>query len=263
VDEMAAGLKERDKVKSLFSKFVGSSITNDLLHREIALGGVRKDVVVFFSDIRGFTAMSEVLPPENVVEMLNSYFSIMVKIINDSGGVVDKFIGDAIMAIWGAPNSSPDDAERAVMACLKMRQALVSFNEQRIAEQKSPLIVGMGLNFGSAVAGTIGSTERMEYTVIGNTVNTASRIEAATKSFGTDLLISDEVVERCAHKFILKLAGEVEVKGRSQPLKLYKVLGYIDKGYIDEIGNEVIIKTPYSDYEAEDHDKVKLKSNLG
>jgi adenylate cyclase len=258
VDQMTEGLKERDKVKNLFSKFVGSSVTDDLLTREVALGGVRKEVVVFFSDIRGFTAMSEVLAPEDVVEMLNEYFGIMVKIINQSGGVVDKFIGDAIMAIWGAPNSREDDGIRAIMACLKMREALNQLNEKRIQRGKEPLMIGMGLNIGPAVAGTIGSDERMEYTVIGNTVNTSSRIEASTKAFGSDLLISEELFIKCQQHFIFELAGEVEVKGRSTSLKLYKV-----KGYKNELGEDVLVSTPYSDYEAEAADKVKLKSNLG
>jgi adenylate cyclase len=257
VDQMTEGLKERDKVKNLFSKFVGSSVTDDLLSREVALGGTRKNVVVFFSDIRGFTAMSEILAPEDVVEMLNEYFQIMVKIINETGGVVDKFIGDAIMAIWGAPNPKSDDPVRAIQACLRMREALNVLNEKRIADGKDPLMIGMGLNMGPAVAGTIGSDERMEYTVIGNTVNTSSRIEAATKAFGTDLLVSEEIYETCKNQFIFELAGEVEVKGRSQALKLYKV-----KGYIEESGEERIISTPYSEYEAEAADKVKLKTDL-
>jgi adenylate cyclase len=256
VDQMAEGLKERDKVKNLFSKFVGSSVTDDLLTREVALGGARKEVVVFFSDIRGFTAMSEAMPPEDVVEMLNEYFGIMVGIINTTGGVVDKFIGDAIMAIWGAPHSLPDDSKRAVMACLKMRQALHALNDKRISLGKEPLMIGMGLNIGPAVAGTIGSDERMEYTVIGNTVNTSSRIEASTKAFGTDLLVSEDIYQRTQEFFIFALAGEVEVKGRSTALKLYKV-----QGYQDEQGQEVIVSTPYSEYEAESADKVKVKSS--
>jgi len=257
VDQMAEGLKERDKVKSLFSKFVGSSVTDDLLNREVALGGSRKEVVVFFSDIRGFTAMSEILAPEDVVEMLNEYFGTMVKIINESGGVVDKFIGDAIMAIWGVPNPKVDDPIRALQACLKMREALNSLNQKRISMSKDPLMIGMGLNMGPAVAGTIGSNERMEYTVIGNTVNTSSRIEASTKAFGVDLLISEEVYEICKSQFICEMAGEVDVKGRSQALKLYKV-----NGYRDEMGADIVVATPYSEYPAESGDKVRLKTDL-
>lgn len=253
-DNMTEGLKERDKVKNLFSKFHGSSITDDLMNQEVGLGGQKKDVVVFFSDIRGFTAFSEKRSPEEVVEMLNEYFEVMVGIINKNHGVVDKFIGDAIMAVWGAPRSSGRDAYHAVMSCLQMRMALVELNEKRKTRQQPPLQIGIGLHAGSVISGTIGSHERMEYTVIGNTVNTGSRIEASTKAFGADLLISEEVVAQVGDDFIVELAGAAEVKGRSEPLKMYKVRGYKDK----ENGQPVIVKTEYSDYEAEKADKVKI-----
>ncbi|XGC81738.1 adenylate/guanylate cyclase domain-containing protein [Bdellovibrio bacteriovorus] len=254
-DHMTDGLKERDKVKSLFSKFHGSSVAEDLINKDIGVGGQSKEVVVFFSDIRGFTAFSEKRRPEEVVEMLNEYFGVMVKIINSHGGVVDKFIGDAIMAVWGAPKSSDRDAHNAVRACLEMRRALEGLNERRIAREQPPINIGMGLHAGNAISGTIGSDERMEYTVIGNTVNTASRIEASTKAFGADLLISDTVIERIGEDFKYELAGAAEVKGRSEALKMFKV-----RGYKAEDGTMVEVKTPYSDYEAESADKVKVKA---
>lgn len=188
-DHMTEGLKERDKVKSLFSKFHGVSIAEDIINKDIAVGGQTKEVIVFFSDIRGFTSFSEKRSPEEVVEMLNEYFAIMVRIINSHGGVVDKFIGDAIMAVWGAPRHTDKDAHNAVRACLEMRKALAALNERRIRRGHTEIFIGIGLHAGTAISGTIGSDERMEYTVIGNTVNTASRIEASTKAFGrfTDL----------------------------------------------------------------------------
>ncbi len=253
-DHMTEGLKERDKVKNLFSKFHGSSVAEDLINNDIGVGGQTKDVVVFFSDIRGFTAFSEKRSPEEVVEMLNEYFGVMVKIINSHGGVVDKFIGDAIMAVWGAPKSSDKDAQQAVRACLEMRRALEGLNERRIAREQPPINIGMGLHAGKAISGTIGSDERMEYTVIGNTVNTASRIEASTKAFGADLLISDTVIEKIGEDFKTELAGAAEVRGRSEALKMFKV-----RGYRAEDGSMVEVRTAYSDYEAEAADKVKIK----
>lgn len=255
-DHMTEGLKERDKVKNLFSKFHGSSVTDDLMQGEVSLGGQKKDVVVFFSDIRGFTAFSEKRSPEEVVEMLNEYFGVMVGIINKHGGVVDKFIGDAIMAVWGAPKSSDRDSQKAVRACIEMRKGLNDLNERRIARGQPPIQIGMGLHAGPAISGTIGSDERMEYTVIGNTVNTSSRIEASTKAFGTDLLITDDVLSKIGEDFKVEYAGSAEVKGRSEALKMFKV-----RGYRAESGELIDVVTPYSDYEAEAADKVKIKKD--
>ncbi len=254
-DHMIDGLKERDKVKTLFSKFHGSSITADLLKGEATLGGQTKDVIVFFSDIRGFTSFSEKRLPEEVVEMLNEYFAVMVGIINRHGGVVDKFIGDAIMAVWGAPISSENDAANAVTACLEMRKALADLNDRRISRDDPTITIGMGLHAGPVISGTIGSNERMEYTVIGNTVNTASRIEASTKAFGTDLLLSSDVFSRIDEQFGTEYAGAAEVKGRSEALKLYKVRGpRLASGEIQDI------VTAYSSFETSEVDKVKLSS---
>lgn len=252
-DEMTEGLRERDKIKNIFTKFHGSVITDTLMDQEDLRKGKTCDAVVFFSDIRGFTDFSQSRSPEEVVGMLNSYFEVMVGIINKHGGVVDKFVGDAIMAVWGAPNGTPDDAKHAVKACLEMRVALKEFNEKRIEAGESPIMMGMGLHAGPVVSGTIGSNDRLEYTVIGDTVNTASRIESSTKAFGTDLLISQAVVEKLDDEFLLSFAGSTKVKGKDEPLKLAKVNGAYDQDL-----NPVIIATPYSQYEAEDSDKVKI-----
>lgn len=254
VDRMVKGLKERNRFKTLFDKFHGSAITEDLMKNEVALRGEKKKVFVFFSDLRGFTHMSESKDPSEVVKMLNEYFSFMVPIINQYGGVVDKFIGDAIMAAWGVPNEKPDDGKNALLACIKMRLALERLNQARVKRGEEELWIGMALHYGEAIAGTIGSDQRMEYTVIGNTVNTASRIEASTKAFGTDLLVSEEVREQL-NDFIYTEAGSVEVKGRSENLKLYKVTGYTDKD-----GVEVEIKTKFSDFNPEAAEKVKIVS---
>ena len=254
-DQMTAGLKERDKVKSLFSKFHGSTVANNLINSDLVLGGQSKQVIVFFSDIRGFTAYSENRGAQEVVDMLNEYFAIMVDIINRNGGVVDKFIGDAIMAVWGAPESSADDAKNAVKACLQMRMALAELNELRISRNQDPIRIGMGLHAGDAISGTIGSNERMEYTVIGNTVNTASRVEASTKSFGADLLITEQVLEKLNDSFTVNLAGAAEVKGRTEAIKMYKV-----SGYITNTGDHIEVSTPYSEYIAENSDKIKKVS---
>ena len=252
-DNMVTGLRERDKAKNILNKFHGSSVAEDLMAGEAAVGGIKKKVAVFFSDIRGFTAFSEKRAPEDVVKMLNEYFSHMVPKIYERNGVVDKFIGDAIMAIWGAPKSSGDDAYDALMASIGMRKALDKLNKDRLSRNEEPLNIGMGLHYGFAISGTIGSEDRLEYTVIGDAVNVAARIEASTKSFGADLLVSEDVYHDLKDRFLMSYQGSVEVKGKSEGLKLYSVRGYI------EDGKEVIVETPYSSYKKGEDAKVKIK----
>lgn len=252
-DEMIDGLKERDKVKTLFSKFHGSSVAQEMLTNEIGVKGSNKEITVFFSDVRGFTAFSEGHTPEEVVEMLNEYFAVMVSIINRNYGVVDKFIGDAIMAVWGAPQSTGKDSYWCLKSCMEMRVALNDLNEKRKLRGQMPIMIGMGVHSGKAISGTIGSEERMEYTVIGDTVNQTSRIESSTKAFGTDLLISHETAEQVKSHFIIEFAGSAEVKGKSEPLKLYKI-----QGYIDDEGRQIEVKTPYSEYNKEETEKIKV-----
>ncbi len=250
---MLEGLKERDKIKNVMVKFHGSKIAKNILKGNLQLGGNKQNAIIFFSDIRNFTSYCESHSPEDVVEMLNEYFGIMVNIINKYNGIVDKFIGDAIMAVWGVPENSPQDVENAINACLEMRKALDTFNKSRLARKKSEITIGMGLNEGSVISGTIGSSERMEYTIIGDSVNVASRIESATKTIGVDLLISENLGKTFANEFITEFSGTVEVKGKSQPLQLYSVLGKISN-----TGEREIIETPYSKSRAHETD-VKIK----
>ena len=253
MNEMVEGLIERDKAKSVITKFHGS-LGEELMKGTLERKGTRKRVTVFFSDIRGFTKFGEKHTAEEVVEMLNEYFGVMVKIINKNNGVVDKFIGDAIMAVWGVMANNEPNVRGAVTAALEMREGLVKFNEERRLKGHDDLMIGIGLHCGDAIAGTIGSDERLEYTVIGDTVNLASRIEASTKAFGTDLLISETVVEDIQDSFWLEEAGKAEVKGKSQPITMYKVRGRIVNG------EKVEVRTPFSDYESGDAEKIKLVS---
>lgn len=252
-DDMTVGLKERDKMKNVMDKFHGAAIADDMMSGEVDLRGSSKDVTVFFSDIRSFTKYSESRSAEEVVSMLNEYMDVMVKCIYKHNGVVDKFVGDAIMAVWGVPNSSEHDVENAVNACLDMRVELNKLNEKRIARGEDPIMIGMGLNSGQVISGTVGSEDRMEYTVIGDTVNTAARIEASTKAFGTDLLISGSVFEAVKDKYIFTQAGKVAAKGKSTHLELIKVEGVIKDG------QHIILKTPYSHFEAEDEEGGKTQ----
>lgn len=251
-DDMVDGLREREKMQTVLNKFHGSKVATELLKKEISLGGEKKNVAILFSDIRGFTDFSEGHTSEEVVSMLNEYFEVMVAIINRHGGVVDKFIGDAIMAVWGIPHEDENDCKNALRACLDMRVELARLNDSRIKRNLVPIKIGIGLHYGEAISGQIGSQERMEFTVIGDTVNTASRIEGATKGFGVDLLVSSNVLSKLDESFLIQRAGNVEVQGKSEPLSLYKVDGI----YID--GALKMLRTPYSHFEAAKDKKSKI-----
>ncbi len=224
---MGRGLEEREKLKETFGKFVNKEIAEQVLKGEIKLGGERKNVAVFFSDIRSFTAISEKLEPEEVVEFLNEYMTRMVTCVNNTGGVVDKFIGDAIMAVWGAPVSYGNDIANAINGALMMRNELILFNRGRGSARKPIIRIGCGINYGPVLAGQIGSEERMEYTVIGDTVNLASRIEALNKPFGTDILISTDAYEKVKDLYLVEPMQKIKVKGKSEPQQIYAVLGRI------------------------------------
>jgi adenylate cyclase len=251
-NDMAKGLEERDRVKEVFNKFHNKEVAEKLMAGEVKLGGERKNAVIFFSDVRGFTAMSESMQPEEVVEMLNEYMTEMVAVVRNHHGIIDKYVGDAIMALWGVPIEGENDAYQAVRACLEMRVQLAKLNEKRISRNQPVLRIGMGVNVGSVIAGNIGSNEKMEYTVIGDSVNLASRIESMTKTYGTDLLLSHTLYEKVKDRFIFESCESAMVKGKSQAVEVYKV-----RGYFDDAGKEVIVETPYSSYAAEHCDKVK------
>lgn len=225
---MGKGLAEREKLKDAFGKFVNKEIAEKILKGEIRLGGERKTAAIFFSDIRSFTAISEALEPEEVVEFLNQYMTRMVNCVNDSKGVVDKFIGDAIMAVWGTPVSYGNDTENAVNGALMMRESLKEFNVGR-GDKKKPLIkIGCGINTGPVLAGQIGSQDKMEYTVIGDAVNLASRVESLNKPFGTDILISEDSYALVKDIFNVHPMEKIMVKGKAQPQQIYAVLSRKD-----------------------------------
>lgn len=226
--DMAKGLAEREKMKDAFGKFVNKEIAELVLQDAIKLGGERKDVAIFFSDIRSFTSMSEKMLPEEVVEFLNQYMSLMVGCVNETNGVVDKFIGDAIMAVWGAPVSHGNDTENAINTALLMRKALIEFNRDRGTDGKPRIHIGIGINTGAVLAGQIGSQERMEYTVIGDAVNFASRIESLNKPFATDILISEDSYKVVKKIFNVQPMKKILVKGKKDAQQIYAVLGRKD-----------------------------------
>ncbi len=225
---MGKGLEEREKVKDALGRFVNKEIAEMVLNKELTLGGERKMCAIFFSDIRSFTSISEKLEPEEVVEFLNEYMTAMVHCVNETHGIVDKYIGDAIMATWGAVRTTEQDAENAVNGALLMRTALMKFNEGRGGDKRPIIRIGCGLNFGPVIAGQIGSEERLEYTVIGDAVNLASRVEALNKPFGTDILITQDLYNHVRDMFAVEKMQSIKVKGKEEPQTIYAVLGRKD-----------------------------------
>ncbi len=225
---MSKGLEEREKIKDAFGKFVNSEIAERAMRGEIKLGGEKKICAIFFSDIRGFTKISEGLAPEEVVEFLNEYMTEMVDCVNKTDGVVDKFIGDAIMAHWGAISSTGNDTENAVNAALMMRAALLKFNQGRGSTKKPIIKFGCGINTGAVISGQIGSEQRLEYTVIGDAVNLASRVEALNKPFGTDILITQDSYDFVKDIFKVEKMPSIKVKGKEAAQVIYAVLGRLD-----------------------------------
>ena len=230
--QMGKGLAEREKLMVSFSKFTNKTIAQKAASGELALGGENRNATIFFSDIRSFTAMSETMQPKEVVEFLNAYMTRMVECVNKTNGVVDKYIGDAIMAVWGAPESAGSpalDALNAVTAALMMRVSLFHFNQSRMERGLAPVRIGCGINSGPVVAGQIGSNERMEYTVIGDAVNLASRTEALNKPFATDILITENTYNLIKDKVIVEEMPGVHVKGKTDAIKMFAVINLAGK----------------------------------
>ncbi|HEY2517846.1 MAG TPA: adenylate/guanylate cyclase domain-containing protein [Polyangiaceae bacterium] len=233
-NRMVDGLKERDHLKMTMGKYMTASVMAHLLGGRVHLGGETLNVTILFSDIRSFTTISEKMNAQELVGLLNEYFTEMVGIVMDSDGVVDKYIGDAIMAVFGAPVPKSDDPVRAVTAAVRMRQSLQHLNVRLAARGAPPLRTGIGIHTGEVVAGNIGSERRMEYTVIGDAVNLASRLESNTKELGVSVLISEDTWELVKHAVVARPVKEITVKGRKQPVMTYQVLGLVGEPALDE-----------------------------
>jgi adenylate cyclase len=181
------------------------------------------------------------MDPQQLVALLNEYFTEMVGIVMQENGVVDKYIGDAIMAVFGAPVPKPEDAVNAVRAAVRMRRALGQLNERLGARGLSPLRTGIGIHTGVVIAGNIGSEKRMEYTVIGDAVNLASRLETSTKELGVNVLISEDTYERTKSAIEARPVREITVKGRTQPIMTYEVIGLAGEPVLEDSDSVKVI----------------------
>jgi len=223
--------EEKRKLKKYFSLYVAKEVVDEILaHPEkVKLGGETKNLTILFSDIRGFTSVSEKMDAQSLVGLLNKYLTAMAKIVLENRGVVDKFIGDAIMAFWGAPLPLENHAEAAVRTALQMSRELKKCNDEWKKLNYPEIKIGIGLNTGEAVVGNIGSHERFDYTVIGDNVNLASRLESLTKFYGAAIIISESTAAAVKDKFVLREIDCVVVKGKMQGVKIYEVLGFVEE----------------------------------
>lgn len=217
-------------VANVFGKYVSKEVAHQIMKamhtgEDINLGGEKREITIMFSDIRGFTTLSEALSPEELVSVLNEYFSAMTRIIMDKRGVVDKFIGDAIMAFWNAPIDQEEHAIAACRAALGMVKQLDELQRQWKARNQPEIHIGIGLNTGNAVVGNMGSVDRLSYTAMGDSVNLASRLEGLTKEYGVSIIISEFTHEKIKEILRCRKLDRVRVKGKRQPIAIYEVLG--------------------------------------
>jgi class 3 adenylate cyclase len=224
LNDMATGLQERDHVKEVFGRYIATQVSDKLLKGEVNLGGEARRVTILFSDIRNFTGMSEAMAPQQVVAFLNDYFSEMVDAVFEHGGVLDKFMGDGLMAVFGSVGDETDHARHAVQAALRMKALLAKINGVRGMSGMPPIAIGIGIHTDEVVVGNIGSRKRLEYTVVGDGVNTTSRLQTLNKEFGTTILVSETTHEAIAADFECRRMPEAHLRGKTRNLQFYEVI---------------------------------------
>lgn len=226
---MIEDISTEKRVKATMSRYMDPAIAAQMLESGThLLGGASTRATVLFSDIRGFTTLTEELGAQGTVAFLNEYFTIMVECINQEGGMLDKFIGDAIMAAFGLPIAHDDDEDRAVRAAIEMIRGCRRYSEERVRRGQKPVRMGVGLNTDLVVSGNIGSSRRMDYTIIGDGVNLASRLESACKSYSAEILISEGTQRRLRGTYRMREVDKVVVKGKTEPVAIYEVLEHHD-----------------------------------
>jgi adenylate cyclase len=224
-NDMSAGLEERDRVRDLLDKNVSPEVAAQLLRDGATLGGEERPVTILFADLRGFTGLSEQLTPRELIALLNRYLDRMSNEIERQGGIIDKFIGDGIMALFGAPVAQADAPDRAVAAARGMERALANLNAELAREGRPPLGIGMGINTAQVVAGNMGSHRRLNYSVIGDGVNVAARVESLTRTpeYQTNIIISAATFAALRDKSFTRSLGHAVVKGRAEPVEIFAV----------------------------------------
>ncbi len=224
VNEMIIGLRERKRIVEAFNKYVDRTLTKQVLDGDITMGGIQLEASIIFCDIKGYTALSEGMEPDRVVAMLNRYFTKMAEAVEKAGGSVNKFIGDAILAIFGAPEPQPAHRDRAIRASLAMYHALGEFNTEQRADGLPELSIGIGMHSGLVLAGNIGTENKIEYTVIGDPVNVAQRLEELTSEKAVPIVCSGATLGPYKRRYPHESLGMVELKGRADTVDVYSLM---------------------------------------
>lgn len=226
-NQMQSGLSERERVKQLFGQYLTPEISEAILHGKADLKGDMYTATILFADIRNFTQTSELLTPKELVDFLNRYLNEMIEVIVDHKGIIDKFIGDGVLAVFGAPVASEDHADKAIAAAIAMQDRLKIINQQKQNEPFPPIQIGIGIHTGEVIAGNLGNSKKLEYTVIGETVNLASRIEGLTKAYKANILVSDETRQHLKNRDKNDIAyssiKNISIRGKVKPVTLYKI----------------------------------------
>lgn len=219
--------KQKAMIKGMFSQYVNATVVNDIVSNpdKLKLGGERKSLSVFFSDIAGFSTFSETKDPAELVSFLNEYLGEMTKIIFENKGTLDKYIGDAVMAFWGAPIPFDNHASLACSSALKMQARLAEMRKKWETEGQTVIDIRMGINSGDMIVGNMGGKERFDYTVMGDNVNLASRLEGANKEYGTRIMISEMTHDIIKDEFFTRELDVIVVKGKTQPIRVFELLG--------------------------------------
>jgi len=225
-NQMAASLREKELIKGAFSTYVSSQVMEEILKNpgSLALGGARKRATILFTDIRGFTSMAETMSPEDVVSVINVYLSVQTEIILRNGGMLDKFVGDCVMAIYGTPLPKEDDAWRAVKSALEIQEVIRELNQARKIAGERTVTIGIGVNTGDVVSGNMGSAQKMDYTVIGDAVNLAARLEAVAE--GGSILISEETYHEVEEYIVAEKLSPLAIKGKKDKVSVYRVKSF-------------------------------------
>ena len=257
-------ISSEKRMKSTMSRYMDPVIAAQMLEGDAheVLGGINAEATVMFTDVRGFTTITEEYGAQGTVSFLNDYFSLMVDCITKEGGMLDKFIGDAIMACFGLPMSHEDDPDRAVRASIEMIKTLWRWNQDRLSKGLKVVDMGIGLNTDTVVSGNIGSPKRMDYTLIGDGVNLAARLESACKSYFARILVSESTVQKLKGTYRLRAVDLVVVKGKTQPVKVFEILDYHDE---DSFPNLMDVVNHFNDgmnaYQAANWDKAIERFN--